>query len=908
MGLPSATRPRPGRRPRRWPVTEWPRLSLVAAPGLLQVLPQMRAFLDESDRGALQRTCRRARYPWHVQDAIIYRPKSPFRRRCYGFGMDTPAVTATHSVPGNYLILHLVWDILDPRERLRLIDAVPTMRPYAYLRCRAAQTSVASLRSHRPYSKAAPIDTARVELMGMALLRFDFNYADLVRWLEGEFTNDGRDWDATFDILDSVRDIPPPPDYPPVAYDRAWRMVTLGSPLAGNFECTFAATAARNLYDNHPNVANADAEVREKIRKEEHLSYHVLLPRWLWRFLEGLQLCPINWHIRREGEEGRVCCDATTIIAGVAGPNESIPKPGTEDREDECPSIHYGTALTRACAWLWNLRISYPEEELIINVDDISAAFHRILYHPTAALVFATVFAEFLAIPAGSCFGAGNSPSFYMVLGELRAHLANAADFRGATTALTDAIAISPAPTAKDKATMATAIADEAQPGSLSLIASSGMLHRNSSFVDDNETADIRRFARLAMENSVLAAYVVFGFPGEDRRPPCINPAKWAVFASWLARYLGFDLDSRRMMVIWPVDKRHVLIIILDTKWLLPDGEIPWITPFDSSQVLGTARHSSLVSAIGPFLSIRLQHHLNKLLPENLHGSRQKRTRWWKTSKSQPLMVVMDDLRFIRGLLDDDVYNPAWCRSIGLLIQRTPKGALYSDASYEGLGGLLAAYFKWRLSYADLIACGFPRAYNAPCLQATCPDDPESERAHINILEFVAIIINVWLLLRFIQTGVIPRDHDYVYSVLADNTSALSWMYHASRSNSPQVQRLSRLYAALLLAHDVPLRIQSAHVRGVVNVAADALSRVSEFPSWESATRADTQLAICPVCQIPRALLSTIASCIAGKWNEERCVQKMTSLLTIALVISTTGSSVTGTTTSLSPLSQRRAP
>jgi hypothetical protein len=216
--------------------------------------------------------------------------------------------------------------------------------------------------------------------------------------------------------------------------------------------------------------------------------------------------------------------------------------------------------------------------------------------------------------------------------------------------------------------------------------------------------------------------------------------------------------------------------------------------------------------------------------------------------------------------------------------------------------------FKWRLSYADLIACGFPKAYNDPTLQAMDPDDPAADRAHINILEFVAIVINIWILLRCIDTGMIPRYHDYVYNVLADNTSALSWMYHASRSNSPQVQRVSRLYAAMMISHKIPLRIQSAHVKGVKNVAADALSRVCEFPSWESATEEDTQLATLPVCQIPRELLLEIASCIAGKWTGGQYVEKTTTLLTVELVTSTTGSSVTGTTTSLSPLSARRAP
>jgi hypothetical protein len=47
--------------------------------------------------------------------------------------------------------------------------------------------------------------------MAIALLRFNFNYGDLIHWLGGEYTGAHLDWNATFDIEDSVRlaSIPP---------------------------------------------------------------------------------------------------------------------------------------------------------------------------------------------------------------------------------------------------------------------------------------------------------------------------------------------------------------------------------------------------------------------------------------------------------------------------------------------------------------------------------------------------------------------------------------------------------------------------------------------------------------------------------------------------------------------------
>jgi hypothetical protein len=58
-------------------------------------------------------------------------------------------------------------------------------------------------------------------------------------------------------------------------------------------------------------------------------------------------------------------------------------------------------------------------EDILQYVVDIQAAFHHILYHPDAGIIFAAVFCEFLIIPIGTIFGAHNSPSSFTLLSEL---------------------------------------------------------------------------------------------------------------------------------------------------------------------------------------------------------------------------------------------------------------------------------------------------------------------------------------------------------------------------------------------------------------------------------------------------------------------------------------------------------
>jgi len=90
-------------------------------------------------------------------------------------------------------------------------------------------------------------------------------------------------------------------------FDWAFHACTEGVPLAGMYECSFESVRARNLYNNHPGLANVYDEVREKIAKEEAQSFHLALPHFLWHFLPGIHLDPMVWALRKG--KGRVCVD-----------------------------------------------------------------------------------------------------------------------------------------------------------------------------------------------------------------------------------------------------------------------------------------------------------------------------------------------------------------------------------------------------------------------------------------------------------------------------------------------------------------------------------------------------------------------------------------------------------------------
>jgi len=63
-----------------------------------------------------------------------------------------------------------------------------------------------------------------------------------------------------------------------------------GCPLAGHYNCSFDGVLQRNLHRPSKDLQKEAKSVEEHLQKEEKLSYHVLLPRFLFRFLFSLHV------------------------------------------------------------------------------------------------------------------------------------------------------------------------------------------------------------------------------------------------------------------------------------------------------------------------------------------------------------------------------------------------------------------------------------------------------------------------------------------------------------------------------------------------------------------------------------------------------------------------------------------
>lgn len=749
--------------------------------------------------------------------------------------------------------------------------------------------------------------------MGCALMCFDFNYGDLIRWLEGPYTNAHRDWDETFSLLETVRDAPiTHRDCPVPDIDRTHRACTEGVPLQAAYVSDYNSCAERNAAPLSDDLIKNSADVDETLRKEEKLSYHILFPRYLWRFLSGIFICIFRVAYRFGDPKPRLCVDPSTTISATdqGNINAQIPAPGVD--EDQNPTIYYGTAFMRYLVWLWNLRISFPGEDIIQMTDDISAAFHRVLYHPDLAIAFATVWKNWLIIPIGTIFGSRSSPGTYMWPGESRAHLAQHMPLRDDIPPpdLVHRLRLCPELTPDQTLSLAPATRDALNPG-ITIHPDGTPERRQPTFVDDSGVAHVRRFFLNSATASVSAAYVIFGNPDDDPlRPPCINPRKWQEYVSWELQFLGYHIDTRKMRVIWPLEKRKKFIFFLDAM-LAPQLANQGSTPQSLSRVLGIVRHAALVAPMGNFRSLHLQFLFNDRLA-TAPGVGQLR-RWYQRKIIRLPRPVIAELQDFRNAITMDLEDPYWSRPIGLIVPRSPTITVYTDASTKALGGWSAhseLNHMWRITIEDFERCGLPRNVGWNNIGNYKEDAIDSKRVHINLLEFFAIFIELWICIRQLYlaftTGIalfgesIPAGGHRLLA-LADNTSALSWLRYATRTRRPPVRRLARFLTAFL-CHPFAaeyLRVQGRHLPGLENEGADHLSRFEKSPTWESAMANCAHLTNLRTCQIPCELLAILASVYLKEQTEDWYATATTKLWTIAPPTFASGSNrLAGTSTS----------
>ena len=517
--------------------------------------------------------------------------------------------------------------------------------------------------------------------------------------------------------------------------------------------------------------------------------------------------------------------------------------------KDHEPPLTFAGAEMGFMVWLYNLRITYPTDEIYIADDDVSGAFRLMKYHPNCMAMHTSLQSGYCVVNTGGTFGDNTSPSNWDPIGLARRQLAwhlwkHDPTVEDRVLPYLPPLQLAPAPTDDVVLGFRRADADGLNRGVLDT-AGERLAPPYNMHVDDALYADIGAHLVHTICTSVAALFDVLGRPDNIQAPSPLSIDKFEAWYNHTRKLVGRRFNSRTMSVGLLPYKKVQLLELLEL----------WVgkTSFDLlaiAHLLGVIENHtkyarwarcwyfSLQNAVRRALFTRFkiierrynqkgeEFRLTRQLPPNLldrvHSliARDKAQLLWSTRQS----FKVDDLMLasIGHLVAyvKDTEDP-WEVPLGMIVPREPHFFSRGDASRVGGGAYCPTLRFWfDLGWSQKTRHG---ANNLP---SSSPD-----YVHINSLEFIVVILQLAAIHVRLDTMAVAETHTYfpngrpdipVWLGETDNSVSKSWENRATASTS-QGQGLVSVYAELLRTTQV--HTQCEHLAGVLNVVADDISR-----------------------------------------------------------------------------------
>ena len=647
-------------------------------------------------------------------------------------------------------------------------------------------------------------DRALSEAMLAAAISFNCAPARLLRWLGGEFYAAHRPTSHLRVLL--------APSCTPDHINEVIRVLSGHSPRRLFGEGTDANLREYLEYGNHASVDGEDAAfaVNKVVDKDDRAQFVVTLPRWMWRFIPHLHLTPLGLLLK--GGKARLLFDARFRPSP-----ESFSLNDVTRASDELP-VAYGTAFVRHLRQIFNLRISFPAEDILLWDDDVKGAFRLAKYHPDVAAAFSFAFGEHLFVPVGNTFGSNTSPQTFDVVAAARSRLAHflaGASRRGihpsTSFSIEDRI-VFPAPPPAVSGLFTPAVADDRNPGVPVFMGTAPPAPHNM-FVDDNLVANIRGCILADINASIESLFLLLGFPEEALRPMAIAMDKFVDRPlSHLRLQLGFMIDTRSMRVFLPLSKVEALLQQLD---LFCVRRMTFL-PLEAAALLGVLVHASTVCPWARHVTIALRRDLcaalraSKAALESARGAAPplpaalpRREKYWHAGVFARRMWRPRKGAFLSSESATDV---RWLRQcfrscapselgafIHALVPRAPEFAATAGSSVTASG---ASLWGSSVSLDAHWSVGIPADIAARVVVRRLPSSP-SASISLQELDFASILLAVAAVMSVTASS--PREVPCKFAVDTPRTSAMDWVLRPP-SGEHHVRCLLRLFGGLLFA------------------------------------------------------------------------------------------------------------
>ena len=753
-----------------------------------------------------------------------------------------------------FFILKYQW--LDDADRHALCEVAPQYRLLSATIERFRFHDFSPVAEPNPdYATQASIPRERIDNFVACLIHYDMDMGSVIRYAGGNYLATHRDPTT---ILSHIRDI-----VPDDVFADCQRLLTSGAPATIQGDVSLANIKAFRAYGNHRSIRQHLEKVNKTMNKEERNNFVIPLYWWLTFFIINHQLSPQGYLVKPDKKD-RLLFDASHRPYPWCQALNDI----THKRNE--PELVFGHTFVKNLIRIYNLRITFPLLEILLWDDDASSAFRNIKHHPDIAAAYAFIIDWILYIAVGQTFGSNFSPSNWEPFARARALLAETLFWDDSLVEkhkkYIDKIMFSAPPTPEEVATFVPAHADEFNKGVLDKDGNP-VATPHYTFVDDNHMADIERYIRRAIAASIEALFIIVGQPDEAvRKLPLSMDKFYQSMCSFDRVQLGKQVNTRRLVVGLPPQKRALLLKVLREKW---HARRRSFVALEAAQLIGAIGDACQVCPWGRFLLLPLIACLKRALRNNrrrLARSRhfnellnQEDDSWvdpvlcTKRAKNQAITkkvwkctarTFID--RYSRASLDalEDVYNNPtryrWECPISLLIPRAPTWRSKCDSSLTGAGGFCLELRLW-------VSIEWPAEIRARTINSRAYRRGQLKKHDlitINDLEFAMVLIMYLAVITRVKTLVNVPVQPILLN-LVDNTSAEAWTTKGCTSSRASMA-LSRILCGLLMKNDVGLN--AGFIKGTDNVEADGISRThqkNETPNFARLFQEFPQLNCC---------------------------------------------------------------
>jgi hypothetical protein len=679
------------------------------------------------------------------------------------------------------------------------------------------------------YASQSEISGERVKAATACAIFYGNDIGLCVRFFGGDYIGSWRDADA---ILAAAT-----PHVQPEILAAMERILKRGAPSRFNWEEPAENKQAFLERGNNPSIERNRASTDKTMNKEERNSHVIPFMSFIVLFSAFARITPQHL-LNKFGKKDRLIWDGKTkLFPKETTMNEATPI------EHETP-VMFGIVYMTFITWIWNMRISYPDEDILLAFMDISSCFRfpRIFADLAGAFgfVIGDLFFAANAMVFGSIASASSWEPFRVAIAALGTAYFMRAELVELHQELLDMIGWAPSAGAEVVFTQARACTKN-----------KGVFDEDGQrvptphhvYVDDDLIADVRSWMPTTLVAGIEAIFTIMGRPALHLRQCALSIEKWrALRVAHVQILLGILFDTRKMTVgTVPEFRQEVLELLRSWKGkhffrvdemeklvgklgrigqsyraiyhLMPHmySSVAYALRENEAFLVSTSRRFRRLIKVAKQMRVADIEHDERDINFAIGQVARMTHRCEQQYRMPPSLI--DEIEFITKIIEDESIELS--TPIAHIVPRDVEYDAAADSCKESGGGWSTDLsFWWYLAYpAEIVR------------RARLENNKAKQLISINALEMLCVIINLAAAIYACWFDGIDMADCPVLRNWCDNAAATCWVNKKCKE-SLIGRALGRFFCGLLMSTN--LGIQAEWLSSESNKIADEISRVKK--------------------------------------------------------------------------------